>query len=60
MQTVCEQKLFKTTGMKTDFGPHPFAALKMDPAEVKLSVQLFVGGLAVSGLLLLAIHYLGL
>lgn len=66
MQTVCEQKLFNVSGKpgnsdtKVDFGPHSAAELEMDPAEVKLSIQVFTAGLVISGLMLLAIHALGL
>lgn len=60
MQTVCEQKLFGANGKNTGFVPQSVVELEMDPAEVKLSIQVFTAGLVVSGLILLGVHALGL
>ena len=61
MQTVCDQKYFglfteNTNSRQRDVHP----VLTMPKHERLLGLQLFVGGLVVSGLMLAAISVLGL
>jgi hypothetical protein len=60
MHSVCVRKPFDffIPGVK-ESGKTPFKPLHMNPAEVRLEIQILVGGLSISGFLLLAAHLLG-
>ena len=61
MQTVCDQNLFGMSPMKTEFRTQALPCCnRMNPAEVRLEWQVFLGGSAVSGLLLLGMHFFGM
>ena len=61
MQTVCDQKIFGVFPEKTQKLQQAVSRIKsMNPAEVRLEWQVFLGGIVVSGLMLLAAHLLGM
>lgn len=61
MQTVCDHKFFGVFPEHSTKCPHAESRIRIMPSHERLlGFQLFVGGLVVSGLMLLAIRAFGL
>lgn len=61
MQTVFDPKMFGSVSESSQSGLRALSGLKhMSAAESRLELQIFVGGLLVSGIMLLAMSVFGL
>lgn len=61
MQSVSDQRIFGTSARTPQRRNRPvYVPLTMNPAEVRLEWQVFLGGIAVSGLMILATRLFGM